>query len=626
MSHHAGSKVIASRQPYFMNSKKTLPESNLNRVNPDIAKHELVEQELRRSEAYLNEAQKLSLTGSFGWKVSNGELFWSDQTYRIVGLDRRTKPTVGQLLRRVHPEDVVIVKESFNRASRDGTNLDFEHRFLMPDGSIKYVHVVARAVQDDKGCVEYIGAVTDITANKIAERELRQIVEVIPQLIMVLGQDGRFLYVNQAVLDFTGYTQEEMLASDARERIIHPEDVQWLREKRQQAMSGGVPFEAEYRALRKDGQYRWFLTRLNPLRDEQGQIIRWYATAIDIHDRKQAEEKIREENIALREEIEKTSMFEEIVGDSRALQKVLLRVSRVAPTDSTVLIHGETGTGKELIARAIHKRSERSSRAFVSVNCAAIASALITSELFGHEKGAFTGAVQKRLGRFELADGGTIFLDEIGELPSETQIALLRVLQERQFERVGGNQSIRCNVRVIAATNRDLQAAIASGTFRSDLFYRLNVVPLEIPPLRDRKEDIPLLMKYFIDRYASKAGKKIRTVNRETLELFQSYSWPGNVREIQNVIERSLIFCDSDTFSVDEGWLIPEFAAPAPAVNQLSENLVQHEREVIEAALAKAEGCVSGPSGAAAMLGIPSSTLYRKIKSLNINKYRFKNA
>ena len=603
------------------------------RPGADVRKQELVEQELRRSEAYLNEAQKLSLTGSFGWEVSNGELFWSDQTYRIVGLDKRTKPTVGQLLRRVHPEDVVLVKESFNRARRDGTNLDFEHRFLMPDGSIKYVHVVARAVQDEKGGVEYIGAVTDITAARIAEekirqdqRELRQIVEVIPQLIMVLASDGRFLYVNQAVLEYTGRTQEEMLSADARERIIHPEDLEWLREKRQQAMSCGIPFEAEYRALRKDGQYRWFLTRLNPLRDEQGQIIRWYATAIDIHDRKQAEEKIRKENIALREEIEKTFMFEEIVGESRALQKVLLRVSRVAPTDSTVLIHGETGTGKELIARAIHKRSERSSRTFVSVNCAAIPSSLITSELFGHEKGAFTGAVQKRLGRFELADGGTIFLDEIGELPAETQIVLLRVLQERQFERVGGNQSIRSDVRVIAATNRDLQAAIASGTFRSDLFYRLNVVPLEIPPLRERKEDIPLLIRYFIDRYASKAGKKIRTVNKETLELFQSYSWPGNVREIQNVIERSLIFCDTDIFSIDESWLIPEFGSSPPASQQLSENLVKHEKEAIEAALAKTEGCVSGPSGAAAMLGIPPSTLYRKIKSLNINKYRFKNA
>ncbi len=273
--------------------------------------------------------------------------------------------------------------------------------------------------------------------------------------------------------------------------------------------------------------------------------------------------------MALREEIDKTSMFEEIVGASPALQTVLSRVSKVAPTDSTVLIHGETGTGKELIARAIHKRSERSSRAFVSVNCAAIPSSLIASELFGHEKGSFTGALQRRLGRFELADGGTIFLDEIGELPTEIQITLLRVLQERVFERVGGNQSIRADVRVIAATNRDLQAAIEAGTFRIDLFYRLNVVPFEMPPLRERKEDIPLLMEYFIDRYASKAGKKIRSVKKKTLELFQSYSWPGNVRELQNVIERSLIFCDTETFSVDESWLSPQLRLNA---RQLASN------------------------------------------------------
>ena len=256
-----------------------------------------------------------------------------------------------------------------------------------------------------------------------------------------------------------------------------------------------------------------------------------------------------------REEIIMTSTSEEIVGNSPALQKVLNRVAKVAPTDSTVLITGETGTGKELIARAIHKTSKRSGRAFVSVNCAAIPQELIASELFGHERGAFTGATARRLGRFELAQGGTIFLDEIGELSPETQVALLRVLQEREFERVGGNRSIRANVRVIVATNLDLQAAIAAGTFREDLFYRLNVFPLEIPPLRQRREDIPMLVEYFIDRYAREAGKDIRSVSRETLDSFQSYPWPGNIRELRNVIERSIILCDTENFSVDERWL-----------------------------------------------------------------------
>jgi formate hydrogenlyase transcriptional activator len=285
------------------------------------------------------------------------------------------------------------------------------------------------------------------------------------------------------------------------------------------------------------------------------------SVAVFVANPKQPEERLKHGRIALREEIDQASMFEEIVGTSAALQKVLSLVSKVAPTDATVLVTGETGTGKELVARAIHRRSRRSSRAFVSVNCAAMPRDLIASELFGHEKGSFTGALQRRLGRFELAEGGTIFLDEVGELPVETQIALLRVLQEHEFERVGGTRSIETNVRVIAATNRNLQAAIAAGTFRSDLFYRLNVFPIEMPPLRQRREDLPELVEYFIDRYARKLGKNICGVNSKTLELFQSYPWPGNIRELQNVIERSVIVCETEKFSVDETWL-PRTATP----------------------------------------------------------------
>jgi formate hydrogenlyase transcriptional activator len=380
------------------------------------------------------------------------------------------------------------------------------------------------------------------------------------------------------------------------------------------------------RAARRDGEYRWCFVRYKPLRDEQGRITRWVVAGIDIDDRKRAEERLHHENIALREEIDKASMFEEIVGVSPALEAVLTRVAKVAPTESTVFITGETGTGKELIARAIHKRSHRSSRAFVSVSCAAIPVSLIASELFGHEKGAFTGALQRRLGRFELAEGGTIFLDEIGELPIETQIALLRVLQEHEFERVGGNQTMRANVRVIAATNRDLKAAIEAGAFRRDLFYRLNVFPIQMPPLRERKEDIPILVEYFIDRYASKAGKKIRGIDKRTLDLFQSYPWPGNIRELQNVIERSIILCETETFSVDESWLVRESPQTQPASHSLSDKLVTHEKEMIETALNESSGRVSGPTGAAAKLGIPPSTLESKIRSLKISKQRFKPA
>jgi transcriptional regulator with GAF, ATPase, and Fis domain len=313
------------------------------------------------------------------------------------------------------------------------------------------------------------------------------------------------------------------------------------------------------------------------------------------------------------------------------LHAVLSRVSKVAPTDSTVLITGETGTGKELIARAVHKRSQRASRAFVSVNCAAIPRDLIASELFGHEKGAFTGATQRRLGRFELAEGGTIFLDEIGELPAETQIALLRVLQEHEFERVGGTGSLRANARVIAATNRDLEAAVASGAFRSDLFYRLNVFPIEVPPLRERKEDIPILVEYFIDRYARNAGKIIRRVSKKSLELLRSYPWPGNIRELQNIIERSAIVCDTENLSVDESWLSrrqPLVAELKPELDltRQSRQLAAQQKEMIEVALRESGGRVSGPTGAAARLGIPGSTLESKIKSLRINKNRFRSA
>jgi formate hydrogenlyase transcriptional activator len=358
------------------------------------------------------------------------------------------------------------------------------------------------------------------------------------------------------------------------------------------------------------------------VRDDTGQILRWYVSCTDIEDRKQVEERLHQENVARREEIDKASMFEEIVGGSPALTAVLSRVSKVASSDSTVLITGETGTGKELVARAIHRRSRRASRAFVAVNCAAVPRDLIPSELFGHEKGAFTGALQRRLGRFELAEGGTIFLDEVGELSSETQVALLRVLQEREFERVGGRERIQVDVRVIAATNRDLTVAVADGTFRQDLFYRLNVFPIEVPPLRDRREDIPVLVEHFVGRYARKAGKAFRCVSKRTLDHLQSYPWPGNIRELQNVIERSVIVSDTDQFVVDESWL-----SAAPQVESrlgLSSTLAIHEKAIIEDALRACEGRVFGPSGAAARLGIPRSTLESKIRALKIKKSRFR--
>jgi PAS domain S-box-containing protein len=715
----------------------------------DVTEHELLTQDLRRREAYLAEAQRVSHTGSFGWKVASGEILCSDETFRIFQCDLDTKLTVEFVLSRVHPEDRDSVQQQIDRASRDGEGFDFEHRLQLPDGSIKHVHVRAHALRDSSGNIEFVGAVTDMTERKTSaekirrlvdanilgifignvegaiieandaflrmvrygredvvsgrlrwtdltppewrerderavaensangtiqpyekeyfrndgsrvpvmigsalfesgnegvvfvldlseqkraeekvrgqEVELRQIIDFAPWQVAVLGADGKAIYLNKAGLDYHGLTREEWQDYDPH-RLIHPDD-----HHRILTGAGGArlrsdqPFETEARLVRKDGKYRWFLFRFNPLRDAEGRVARWYVTNTDIEDRKQTEERLNNENIALREEIDKASMFEEIVGTSRVLQAVLARVSKVARSDSTVLITGETGTGKELVARAIHRRSNRSSRAFVSVNCAAIPRDLIASELFGHEKGAFTGATHQRLGRFELASGGTIFLDEVGELPPETQVALLRVLQEYEFERVGGIRRIHADVRVIAATNRDLQAAIRGGSFRSDLFYRLHVFPIQIPPLRERVEDIALLVEYFIDRYARKTGKNIRDIGKKTLELLQSYPWPGNIRELQNVIERSVLLCETESFSIDESWLPqqPSLAEPGDQI-QLPLKLVAQEKSMIEAALKESRGRVFGPAGAAAKLGIPRSTLESRIRSLKIDKNRFK--
>src|SRR3984957_16263153 len=471
---------------------------------------------LRKSEANLAEAQRLSHSGSWALDVSAKQLFWSAETFQILGFDpKTTSPTTENFLLGVHPDDrasIAAVEAELYR----GNGAEYDYRIVLPDNSIKYVHSVARPVTNGSGqLIEFVGSVTDVT--------------------------------------------EQRNSRSALERAFE-----------------------EIKAL-KDQLYK--------------------------------------ENIALREDIEKVSMFVEIVGSSEALQTVLSNIVKVARTDSTVLITGETGTGKELIARAIHKHSQRSGQAFISVNCASIPSSLIASELFGHEKGAFTGALQRRQGRFEVAHSGTIFLDEVGDLPAETQIALLRVLQERQFERVGGNRILTTDVRVIAATNRDLTAAIAAGTFRADLFYRFNVFPIEVPPLRKRKEDIPMLVEYFVKRYAEKMGKQIRKIDNNTLKLCQSYPWPGNIRELQNIVERSVILSSGDTFWIEKAWLAGPARQELP--NPLPDTLQNQEREMIETALAECKGKVAGPKGAAAKLGIPRSTLDSKNKQLKIKKHKF---
>ena len=530
----------------------------------------------------------------------------------------------------LHPDDRARVIAAWNHSVQTGLPYDIEIRHRRFDGMYRWFRARGRPTRDAEGrIVRWYVVLTDIdeakkSEEKLAEQELelRQVLDLAPQLIAVLGPNWERWYANSGALAFYGITLEEWRKRDIRVEL-HPEDVEHARAAAAHALSTRASYELEKRVLSGDGTYRWVLARYKPVCDDQGRATRWYVARTDIHDRKRTEERLQEENVALREEIDKTLMFEEIVGTSPALTVMLSLVSKVAASDSTVLITGETGTGKELVARAIHRRSNRASKAFVAVNCAAIPRELMASELFGHEKGAFTGAVQRRIGRFELAHGGTIFLDEVAELSPETQAALLRVLQERELERVGGRETIKVDVRVIAATNRDLIDAVGNGAFRPDLFYRLNVFPLEMPSLRERKQDIPVLVEYFIHRYARKAGKAFRRVNKRTLDRLESYPWPGNVRELQNVVERSVLVCDTDEFTVDESWLSTPRSAGGSS-GALSSELASHEKAMIEEALRVTGGRVFGPGGAAERLGIPRSTLESRIRTLRINKRRFR--
>jgi DNA-binding NtrC family response regulator len=619
------------------------------RAATEVAERKRAEKALRRSEAFLTEAQRLSRTGSFGWNVLTGEITWSDETYRIFQYDPRTTPTLDLVRKRTHPEDREFVSQTLGHASSGGTSFDVEHRLLMDSGGVKYVRVVAHLLSsDDPAEVLFVGAVTDITETRQAEAALRRSEGYLAEA-QRLTHTGNWVWnsvarqsIHWSVEHYRVFGFDPAMGIPTDEEFaqrVHPDDRDRVVRFMEKAMfQDRSDFEIEFRIALPDGTVKYIRAIGHPILDPSGELSECVGTAMDVTEQHEAraaletafaeiktlQDQLYKENIALREEIVRTSMFEEIVGESPALQTVLTRVTKVAPTDSSVLVTGETGTGKELIARAVHNRSQRTARAFVSVNCAAIPTSLISSELFGHEKGAFTGATQRRLGRFELAEGGTIFLDEVGELPPETQIALLRVLQEREFERVGGNKVIRANVRVIAATNRDLQQLIEEGAFRSDLYYRLNVFPIEMPPLRQRKEDIPLLVGYFIDRYSSKTGKKIRDIERATLDRLKTYPWPGNIRELQNVIERSIVLCDGETFTVDESWLSVNCGEADRAPRTLLRIPPLEEKKTIEVALAEAQGRVSGPTGAAARLGIPATTLDSKIRALGINKHRFK--
>jgi PAS domain S-box-containing protein len=613
----------------------------------DVTERRRAEEALQRSQAYLAEAQKLTHTGSWVWNVRTDTLFWSQEVFRIYDYDPKqmAHPT-WDFFERIHPEDRPRFEQRKKRlasAQKEWADSKIDFRIVLPDGTIKHLQSIAHPVIESGD--EIVGTVMDVTERICTEEKLRRseadLLEA--QRISQTGSwkldvsSGKVIVSPQIFRIFGVKPDEGMSTPEFWLNRNHPEDAKRIQELFERSTIQKTNYDADYRIVLPDGSIKHLHAVGHPVLNESGDLVEFVGTAIDVTEQAQArielekafeqikrlKDRLHDENQALREHIDRAFMFEDIVGSSPALQSVLSSIVKVAPTDSTVLITGETGTGKELIARAIHKHSQRSGQAFISVNCASIPSSLIASELFGHEKGAFTGAVQRRQGRFELAHSGTIFLDEVGELSAETQIALLRVLQERQFERVGGNRILTTDVRVIAATNRDLTAAIDAGTFRSDLFYRLNVFPIEVPPLRKRKEDIPMLVEYFVKRYAEKAGKQIRKIDNNTLELCQSYPWPGNIRELQNIVERSVILTSGDTFWIEKAWL----AGPEPARQEfagpLPDTLQNQEKVMIETALAECKGKVAGPGGAAAKLGIPRSTLDSKIKQLNIRKHRF---
>jgi PAS domain S-box-containing protein len=579
---------------------------------------------------------------------ADGNFLYANQAVQeYTGL---TKEELSESYRDVfHPEDTDRLRDEREAAISRSVPFQYERRVRRRDGHYRWFLAQYKPLLDQQGeVIRWYTTGTDIDDRKRAEEKLRRSEWNLLEA-QRLGHTGSWsvdiasetVTASPEMLRLVGFKPgEDCSSNDYHFNKMHPEDRERVRALFRGCVNERIDFEAHYRMLGDGGAIKYMHSIGHPVLNETGNLVEFVGAVLDTTEQTQARialenaltevkllrDQLFRENLALRDEVDRVSMFEEILGTSQALQAVVSRVIKVAPTDSSVLITGETGTGKELIARAIHKRSRRSQRAFVSVNCAALAPSLISSELFGHEKGAFTGATQRRLGRFELANGGTIFLDEVGELPTDTQIALLRVLQEREFERVGGTQSIQVDVRMVAATNRDLEAAIANGTFRRDLFYRLNVFPIQMPPLRERKDDILTLLEYFVQRFGRKLGKNFSRIDKRTVELFRSYDWPGNVRELQNVVERSVIVSPDDVFCVDEAWLSTDAAKTRieQHVPESTDGDSGRERQIIETALTESAGRVYGTNGAAAKLRIPPSTLDSKIKKLKIRKSRFK--
>ena len=580
--------------------------------------------------------------------------------FKIYGIDVADRPpTTNEYLEFIPPEYRTLIQKKIQQMLEERLESDFTKQIVRPDGKLRYVRCVGSPLMDGSVFRGFIGTAMDVTEQeqltqklRQSEQDLRTITDTIRQPIVVLAPDGATLYANRVVLDQSGTTIDEVKQEGFLRRASHPDDFDRALEARNAGLLRGIPFDTEARTLQKNGEYRWQLLQYNPLKDETGSIIRWYATATDIDDQKKTEERLRSENVRLdrervylEEQIRSEMGFEQIVGNSAGLKQVLEMVETVALSDSTVLLLGETGTGKELIARAIHERSRRKTKTFVKLNCAAIPTGLLESELFGHEKGAFTGAITQKLGRMELADQGTLFLDEVGDIPVDIQPKLLRALQEREFERLGSTHTRKANIRLVAATNRNLEKMVADREFRSDLFYRLNVFPIRIPPLRERKEDIPLLVAYFVDKFAKQMQKRIDSIPVSTMKALATWDWPGNIRELENFIERAVILTrggslvapltELHSLKSEEGRqpspraqdditrIVEQTIASLKKSARPPNDRIKRQQEEIVRVLTESKGRVGGGDGAAARMGISRTTLIGRMKRLGINPYDY---
>jgi PAS domain S-box-containing protein len=606
-------------------------------VTLDITERRLAEEARTRSEekfakAFRANPQPMSLTTlAEGRYVDVNESFLEMSGYTREEIIGHTPVELDTWETKEHRADFI------KRLKREGSIVGFETRFRTKNGSTRVLLSSAEKLElSGEECL--LVSSSDITERVAAQQALqeseerfRNMADTAPVMIWVSGPDKQCTYANKQWLNFTGRTMQQELGSGWAEGI-HRDDYERCLETYASSFDERKPFEIEYRLRRKDGEYRWIYDQGAPRFSSDGTFLGFIGSCLDITERKEAEVNLHQaheelkqlknqleaENVYLQEELQLDSTSSEIIGQSDAIKYVLFKITQVAPTDTTVLITGETGTGKELVARAIHSASSRKDRPLIKVNCAALAPSLIESELFGHEKGAFTGAGARRLGRFELANGGTIFLDEIGELPLELQVKLLRVIQENEFERLGGTKTIKADVRIIAATNRNLKVEVENGKFREDLWYRLNVYPITVPPLRQRKEDIPLLVEHFVNAYAKKFAKTITSVSPRALQTFQNHSWPGNVRELANAIERAVIHAKGSVLhSIDrfeETTEEPRFSA---------KTLEEVEREYIIHTLQNTGWRIEGPHGAANILGLNPSTLRTRMIKLGIQRARY---